>query len=71
VTSARLTIFKTLASGTSAELTLIMSRTSSTDTLAKADSGPKSKTEKKQNLRNFGGKNYVKKTVSKEPTRAV
>jgi len=41
VTSARLTLFKTLESGNSAEPTLTTSRTSSTDTLATADSGPK------------------------------
>jgi len=35
-----LIIFKTLASEASAELTLIKSRTSSTDTLATADSDP-------------------------------
>jgi len=63
VTSARLIIFKTLASGTSGELTLITSRTSSTDTLANADSGPKKKTGKKTDLTYFGEKNRVLKTV--------
>jgi hypothetical protein len=52
---------------TLAEPTLIASRTSSTDTLAKAGSGPKSKPGKKPNLRNFGEKNRVLKTVLKEP----
>jgi len=66
VTSARLTTFKTLASGTSAELTLITSRTSSTDTPANADSDPKTETGKKPNLRNFGEKNPKGKTVIKK-----
>ena len=65
VTSARLTIFKTLTSGTSAELTLITSRTSSTPTLANADSGPKTETRKKPNLTYFGEKKRVERTVSK------
>jgi len=64
VTSARLTIFKTLASGTSAELTLITSRTSSTDTLAKQTLAP-NENGKEANLRNFGEKNYARKTVEK------
>jgi hypothetical protein len=45
VVSARPIIFKTLMSGISTELTLITPRTSSTETLAKADSGPKQKRE--------------------------
>jgi len=48
VTSARLIIFKTLASGTSPELTLITSRTSSADTLAKQTLTPKQKRERSQ-----------------------
>jgi len=48
VTSARLTIFKTLASGTSTELILITPRTSSTETLAKQTLAPnKNETEAK------------------------
>jgi len=62
---SRLIIFKTLASGTSAELTLITSRTSSALTLANADSGPKAETRKKQNLTYFGKKNPNERTVSK------
>ena len=65
VTSARLTVFKTLASGTSAELTLITSRTSSTDTLANADSGPKTTTGKKPDLTYFGKKNPNQKPCQK------
>jgi len=70
MTSARLTIFKTLASGTSAELTLITSRTSSTNTLAK-QTLLQTKTGKKPNLRNFGEENYIRKTVSKNDAHAL
>jgi hypothetical protein len=60
-----LIIFKTLASGTSAELTLTTSRTSSTPTLATADSGPKTEMGKKQNLTYFGEKNRDERIASK------
>jgi len=48
VASAHLTIFKNLASGTSAELTLITSRISSTLTLAKQTLTPNAKGERIQ-----------------------
>jgi hypothetical protein len=51
-----LIIFKALESGTSVELTLITSRTSSTDTLATADSGPKHN-EKEAEFKEFWRKN--------------
>jgi hypothetical protein len=49
-------------SGISTELALITPRTSSTDTLAIADSGPKQKTRNKPNLTYFGEKDHVEKT---------
>ena len=50
----------------------VTSRTSLTDTLAIAGSGPKQlrKLREKPDLRNFGEKNHVKKTVSKNNARA-
>jgi hypothetical protein len=65
-----LIILKTLASETSAELTLITSCTSSALTLANTDSGPKTETRKKQNLTYLGEENHVRKTVSKKDARA-
>jgi hypothetical protein len=48
ITSARLIIFKTLASGTAAELTLTTSQTSSTETLAKQTLTPNKKRKRSQ-----------------------
>jgi len=62
-----LIIFKILASGISDELTLMTSRTSSAETLAKTALAPQylRKLRKKPNLNYFGRKNRGKRTVSK------
>jgi len=70
VTSARLTIFKTLASGTSAELTLTTSRTSSTETLAKQTLAPQEESGKEAKFKESwrkepSQKNSVRKTERK------
>ena len=62
--SARLVILAILESGISAELTLITSRTSSTVTPAKQTLAPKKK-RREPDLRNFGEKNHVEETMSK------